>query len=174
MGRQRKMTAHSCCLSLSAVSHLNEQSFSCGHPHEYFNRISLSPYSVSWSNRPASQAKTWASCALAFAPAPLPPLPTQILTQNVASAYLCILILGFTPPCLYHCHPIPESRFKKKRELWRTGGHPKHAVSRIGIQFSHRTNQPNARHSGSILTNFLRLLLSKYPPCGSTALSIMW
>lgn len=32
----------SCLLPFSAVSHLSEQFFSCGHPHEYFNCIALS------------------------------------------------------------------------------------------------------------------------------------
>lgn len=75
---------------------------------------------------------------VAFAPVPLPPLPSQILTRNVASClfftffYLCILILGFTPPCLYHCHPFHESRFQQKKEKKAMMHHTQHAVSRIG------------------------------------------
>ena len=164
MRRQRKMTAHSCCLSLSALSHLNEQSlsfffFSCGHPHKYFNlhlslslSLSLSSYSVSWSSRPASQAKTWTSCAVASARVPRPPLqtPTQNAASSLSTASLCLCnrdFGGFTP--LPVC--IAVILF-----LW--------VKDKANFQSSRWSNQPSA--SGINTRQFRRLLLAKYPPCG--------
>lgn len=100
-----QMTAHSRCLALSALSHPNEQSplifFSSPPPappppHDYLTPFLLSPNSASWSNRAASQAKTWASCAPASVPVPLPPSLTQMLTRSEVSAHPCILIWWFT------------------------------------------------------------------------------
>ena len=165
MRRQRKMTAHSCCLSLSALSHLNEQSlffffFPAVTPINISTCISLSlslslslsSYSVSWSSRPASQAKTWTSCAAASARVPRPPLqtPTQNAASSLSTASLCLCnrdFGGFTP--LPVC--IAVILF-----LW-----VKHKAN---FQSSRWSNQPSA--SGINTRQFRRLLLAKYPPCG--------
>lgn len=151
MWRRRKMTAHSCCLSLSAVSHLNEQSlFPAVTPINIWTAsmplspsFFLSSYSVSWSSRPASRAKTWTSCVLASARAPQPPSPSQILTPNVASTsfILCISVLKQSIKNKKLCHT-----FWKKRS-WDN-------QSTRCLLFGINTHQ------------FLRLLFAKYPPCG--------
>ncbi len=152
MRRQRKMTAHSCCLPLSAVSHLNEQClsfFSCGHPHKYFNCISLS-LQCKLEQQACLTGKELSITCTGFCPC-----ATASVTATNTDAkrgkfsppsYTCILIWGFTPP--YMSHEV--SRKESYDALVAT----KHAVSRRGLQFSHRTNQPTARRLGSILTNF--------------------
>lgn len=133
--------------------------FPCGHPHKYFNCISLSlsSYSVSWSSRPASRAKTWTSCAPASARVPRPPsqTPTQNAASSLSTASLCLCNRDLGDSRIPVCIPF----------LW-----VKHKAN---FQSSRRSNQPSAL--GINTHQFRRLPLAKYPPVWlKTAPSIMW
>lgn len=95
---------------------------------------SLSSCSASWSNRSASQAKTWASCALAFVPVPPPQLPTQSVVSALSPhAHTSKYWYSHHPACVTVLPFMSQSSNRSK--LWHTDCH-QGMLSIMGSGFS--------------------------------------
>lgn len=171
MRRQRKMTAHSLLpFPKCSVSSEWAISFSCGHPHKYFNCVSLF-LQCKLEQQACLTGKDLSIMCAGFCPCSTASIAnTNTDAKRGKFPFVHHLLSSFCDSHLL----VSFSRIKvsKKRKSSRAGGHTKHDVSRTPI-FS-QTQSTRCSAFGINTHQFQRLLLSKYPPCGQTALSIMW
>lgn len=153
MRRQWKMTAHSLLpFPKCSVSSEWAISFSCGHPHKYFNCVSLF-LQCKLEQQACLTGKDLSIMCAGFCPCSTASIAdTNTDTKRGKFPLLHHLLSSFCDSHLLVS--LSWIKVSKERKLSCTGGHTKHNVSRIGLQFSHRPNQPDAQRLESILTNF--------------------